>query len=117
MTDGKYSVEKIKAVHIPFCCTYVAIDANAKVICERILTIEDDSKKSVDRGKSMLVNALLEDEAQFKIILNQDSTPAPTFSEITTFLESEKCCICDKNFQWGKCQDNQNMRLAYIFDS
>ena len=102
MTDGKYSIQKIKSIHIPFLSTFVAIDANGDLICERILTIEDDTQKSVQKGKTMLVDSLLEDEITFKRILNSDTAPSPTYAELTTFLEAEKCCICGKSLQWGK---------------
>ena len=60
------------------------------------------TRQSVEKGKTMLVESLLEDEITFKRILNSDTTPSPTYAELTTFLEAEKCSICGKSFQWGK---------------
>ena len=57
---------------------FLAIDSSGKLICERILTIEDDSRKSLEFGSRMLVESLLKDQDLFKSVIGFDATPPPS---------------------------------------
>ena len=96
----------VESIHKPFCATYLAVDSTGKLICERILTIHDDSKTSLDYGSRMLVESLIKDQEMFKKIIQSDFTKRPSLSDMNRFFETDACVICGSffDFNLGKYQ-------------
>ena len=61
-----------------------------------MLTIEDDSQRSYQHAKTMMVDSLLKDSEIFNKVLHLDETTHPDIESMNRFFDTQNCVICNQ---------------------